>query len=184
MFPSTTCMSSCQEFSFVCQCPGRTSMQKACCTVFYRYLTLCSLGESQNYKKTRSRTPNFCLSDLMPSIYQSILLTTAPSQNPAYNYTNKASCLPLHQQSILLAVATTKHPAYHCTIRVSPLEHPTCHCINKLEYSYVFWLPNLTNFTTTMIKSYVFVIWICFIKYSSNNRLKMHAKDLNCIFFV
>ena len=136
MFPSTTCMSSCQEFSFVCQCPGRTSMQKACCTVFYRYLTLCSLGESQNYKKTRSRTPNFCLSDLMPSIYQSNLLTTAPSKNPAYHCTNKASCLPWQQQSILLTIAPSE-------IRVSPLEHPTCHCINKLEYSYVFWLPNL-----------------------------------------
>lgn len=105
MFPSTTCMSSCQEFSFVCQCPGRTSMQKACCTVFYRYLTLCSLGESQNYKKTRSRTPNFCLSDLMPSIYQSILLTT----NPAYHCTNKASCLPWQQQSILLTIAPSEY---------------------------------------------------------------------------
>lgn len=109
MFPSTTCMSSCQEFSFVCQCPGRTSMQKACCTVFYRYLALCSLGESQNYKKTRSRTPNFCLSDLMPlSIkascfplhHQRILLTTSPTQHPAYRGNNKASCLPLHHQSI------------------------------------------------------------------------------------
>lgn len=107
MFPSTTCMSSYEEFSFVCQCPGRTSMQKACCTVFY--LTLCSLGESQNYKKTRSRTPNFCLSDLMPSIYQSILLTTAPSKNPAYHCTNKASCLPWQQQSILLTIAPSEY---------------------------------------------------------------------------
>lgn len=132
MFPSTTCMSSCQEFSFVCQCPGRASMQKACCTVFY--LTLCSLGESQNYKKTRSRTPNFCLSDLNAFHL---------SKHPAYHCTIIEPCLQLHQQSILLTMATTKHPAYHCTIRVSPLEHPICHCINKLEYSYVFWLPNL-----------------------------------------
>ena len=61
------------------------------------------------WEKVRSRTPNFCLSDLMPSIYQSILLTTAPSKNPAYHCTNKASCLPWQQQSILLTIAPSEY---------------------------------------------------------------------------